>query len=79
VVIMDVGLPVMGGVEATHLIHRDLPEVQVVGLSMFEEAERAAAMRQAGAAAYLTKSGPPEVLLAVIRGARRPKSQTSGS
>ncbi len=44
---MDVSLPGMNGVEATRAIRAELPDVQVIGLSMFEESERAAAMRQA--------------------------------
>ena len=36
---------------------------QAIGLHMFEEADRAEAMHQAGAIAYLTKSGPAENLL----------------
>lgn len=44
-----------------------LPEVQVIGLSMFQEAERADAMRQAGAVTYLAKSGPADALVAAIR------------
>jgi DNA-binding NarL/FixJ family response regulator len=69
VVLMDIGLPGMNGIEATRLIHAELPNVHVIGLSMFEEAERAAAMRQAGAVNYLTKSGPSDKVIAAIRSA----------
>ncbi len=41
--------------------------MQVVGLSMYEEPDRAAAMMEAGAAAYLTKSGHSDALIATIR------------
>ncbi len=70
VILMDMSLPHMNGEEATRLIHAELPDICVIGLSMFEEADRAAAMRAAGAAAYVTKSGAPEVLLATIRSLR---------
>ena len=46
------------GIEATRIISEELPEVRVIGLSMFEKTERADAMRRAGAAGYLAKSGP---------------------
>jgi DNA-binding NarL/FixJ family response regulator len=67
VVLMDVNLPKMNGFEATGIIHAEHPEVQVIGLSMFEEKERTDAMLEAGAVAYLTKSGPAEDLVAAIR------------
>jgi PAS domain S-box-containing protein len=70
VVTMDVSMPRMSGIEATQRIHTECPGVRVIGLSMFEEAEQAAAMRDAGAVAYLLKSGPAEALLAAIRACR---------
>ena len=67
VVLMDVSMPVMNGVEATRLIRARYPTVRVIGLSMFEEAEQGQAMRTAGAAAYVSKSRAPEALVAAIR------------
>lgn len=68
VVVMDVSMPHANGFDATRLIVAECPGVRVIGLSMHEEADMAAAMRQAGAAAYLTKGGPIEDLVAAIRG-----------
>ena len=45
----------------------EFPTIRVIGLSMHEEADMAAAMRKAGAAAYLAKGGPTEALIAAIR------------
>lgn len=67
VVVMDVSMPVLNGIEATAEIHRDFPNIQVIGLSMHEEGELSSAIRQAGAVAYVTKGGPPEALVAAIR------------
>jgi DNA-binding NarL/FixJ family response regulator len=67
VVIMDVKMPGMTGVEATRTIHAEHPGVRVIGFSAFEEAAQAAAMREAGAVGYLAKSDPPRKLLATIR------------
>ncbi len=67
VIIMDVSMPGMNGIEATRLIHAELPDIQVIGLSTFGEAEQAAEMRDAGAAAYLTKSGATDAVIAAIR------------
>ena len=70
VILMDFSMPHMDGVQATRVIHRELPHIRIIGLSMYEEADRAAAMLEAGAAGYLTKSGDPDSLLGAIRGAR---------
>lgn len=75
VVVMDVSMPVLNGIEATAEIHRGLPEVQVIGLSMHEEGELSHAMSQAGAVAYVTKGGPPEALIEAIRKAANTTSQ----
>jgi PAS domain S-box-containing protein len=67
VVIMDVKMPGMTGIEATRTIHAEYPHVRVIGFSAFEEAAQAKAMREAGAVGYLAKSDPPARLLATIR------------
>jgi PAS domain S-box-containing protein len=78
VVVMDVNLPRTNGVTATRAIVRDLPRVNVVGLSMHTDADVADAMRRAGAVAYVTKGGPAEDLIAAIRLAAAP-APTAGS
>ena len=70
VVIMDVCMPGMGGVEATRAIHSALPHVQVIGVSMFEEADGGDAMRQAGAVNYLNKQDLCDSLIPAIRACR---------
>jgi signal transduction histidine kinase/ActR/RegA family two-component response regulator len=67
VITMDISMPGMSGIRATRLIRAQLPSVHIIGLSMFEEAEQAAAMVAAGAAAYLTKSAAADALVAAIR------------
>ena len=67
VVVMDVTMPRMNGVEATLRIVSEMPAVRVISLSMHNEIEIASAMADAGATAYLSKSGPMESLLAAIR------------
>ncbi len=70
VVVMDVRMPGLDGIEATRAIHALLPEVQVIGLSMAEESEQGRAMREAGAVNYVSKIGPSDVLIAAIRACR---------
>jgi CheY-like chemotaxis protein len=73
VILMDVSMPAMTGVEATRVIHAESPDIRIIALSMYEEPERAAEMRKAGAVDYLAKSGPSEAVVAAIRAvARRP-------
>ena len=83
VVLMDFSMPRMDGVEATRRLRAEMPHIQVIGLSMYEESDRAAAMLEAGAAAYLSKSGSIDVLLKTIRqtsaGASAQPSSRSGA
>ena len=68
VVVMDVTMPRLNGIEATRALRRKYPKVRVVGLSMHEKHEVATSMLEAGADAYLPKDAPPRMLLAAIRG-----------
>jgi CheY-like chemotaxis protein len=67
VVLMDISMPGMNGIEATRIIHAEMPDVRVVGLSMFDQADQADAMRLAGAVGYLSKSGPASALVEALR------------
>ncbi len=71
IVTMDINMKGMDGIEATRRIRARFPQIRVLGLSMFEEEERAHAMRDAGACDYLAKSSPAAHLIAAIRRAAR--------
>ena len=68
VVIMDVGMPEMDGIEATRRIKAELPDVRVIGLSMFEDDQAARSMREAGAEAFVMKTASSSELLKAIYG-----------
>ena len=71
VILMDVSMPRLNGVQATRIIHARQPDIRIIGLSMFDETDGATAMLEAGAVAYLTKTGESAKLLDAIRGGSR--------
>ncbi|HWH33232.1 MAG TPA: response regulator [Egibacteraceae bacterium] len=58
-VLMDINMPVVDGIEATLAVKRAYPDVRVVGLSGFEDATKVSAMIAAGAGGYLLKTADP--------------------
>ena len=69
IVLMDIGLPDMSGIEATSEIKRLYPEVAVVALTIHEDEEYFFKMLEAGANGYVPKRAAPEELLTAIRAA----------
>ncbi len=69
VVLMDMSMPRMNGLEATERILAEMPDIRVIALSMYEKEDREETMLKAGAVAYLTKAGPSGDLIAAIRAA----------
>jgi len=67
IVLMDVSMPGLSGVDITRRITQELPGIRVIGLSMHKQEDVADRMTAAGAAAYVTKTAPPEKLIATIR------------
>ena len=66
-VIMDIGLPDISGIEATLQIKQASPQVAVVALTIHEDEEYFFKMLQAGANGYVPKRAAPEELLTAIR------------
>ncbi|GIE32696.1 DNA-binding response regulator [Actinoplanes italicus] len=67
VVVMDIRMPVMDGVEATRRICTGADGPRVLVLTTFDTDEDAFAALQAGASGFLLKNAPPEQLLDAIR------------
>ena len=78
VIIMDVSMPNLNGIDATRHILAERPAMRIIGLSMHEDEAIAASMREAGAVDFVTKGGRPEALIAAIRAALRPKAVGEG-
>jgi DNA-binding NarL/FixJ family response regulator len=68
VVLMDVTMPVMDGIEAARRIKEAAPGIRIIGLSMHEHEDMAVKMKEAGASEYLTKTVPVDELMSAILG-----------
>ncbi len=69
VVLMDITLPQMSGIQATLEIKTEFPQVAVIGLSNHESQEMVQAMTEAGSSMYLTKETVSDSLFPAIEAA----------
>ena len=67
IVLMDIGLPDMSGIEVTHQIKQQWPSVSVVALTIHEDEEYFFKMLQAGVSGYVPKRAAPEELLTALQ------------
>ncbi len=67
VVLMDIRLPRMSGIECVEKLKEILPAVQIIVVTVYEDSERIFRALRSGASGYLVKSGPPEKLLEAIQ------------
>jgi len=77
VVLMDLSMPNVDGIEATRKIVAARPQAQVVVLTSVIDRERILAALDAGAVGYLLKDSEPQVLIEGIRSASRGESPLS--
>jgi DNA-binding NarL/FixJ family response regulator len=66
VILMDIKLPGISGIECVARLRKHLPTARVIMLTVYEDSDRIFQALQAGADGYLVKSSPTEVLLAAI-------------
>jgi DNA-binding NarL/FixJ family response regulator len=71
VVLMDLSMPNLDGIEATRRIVASAPDARVIALTSFAEDQRVLDALAAGAAGYLLKHAGPDELLGAIRAAAR--------
>jgi DNA-binding NarL/FixJ family response regulator len=69
IVLMDLVMPVMDGVEATAQIKKEQPNVKVLVLTSFSDQDHVLPALRAGAVGYLLKDTQPDQLVEAIRGA----------
>lgn len=70
VIVMDISMPEMDGIEATRLIKAEFPDVRIIGLSMFEDDQSVKSIIHAGADAFVPKTASSAELLKAIYGNR---------
>lgn len=73
IVLMDVVMPMMDGIEATKALKDLEPDIKILVLSSYQDHENVYAMLQNGAVGYITKSSLAEDLAATIRAAHHGK------
>jgi DNA-binding NarL/FixJ family response regulator len=79
VVIMDLAMPIMGGLEATRRIRKEFPETRVVALTQYDDSEYVIPVIEAGACGYVTKMVASSELTSAIQAAYRGESFLSPS
>lgn len=79
VVLMDIAMPIMGGLEATRRINKDFPKTKVLVLTQYDDKEYFFPVIESGAAGFISKAAASSELAAGIRSVFRGESYLSPS
>ena len=71
IVVMDINMPKVTGVEATRRIKQHLPDVKVLVLTAYDDPPYIRALLQSGADGYILKTAPSEELVKAVRDVQR--------
>ncbi|PZR20373.1 MAG: DNA-binding response regulator [Flavobacterium psychrophilum] len=66
IIIIDLKMPVLNGVEATKIIHEEFPDIKIIALTSYNTRSFIANMIDVGAASYLVKNTSPQELITTI-------------
>jgi DNA-binding NarL/FixJ family response regulator len=67
VILMDIKMPDLDGVEATRTLHREMPHIGIIFCTMFDDNGMVFAGLKAGGRGYILKDSDPETMLRAIR------------
>ncbi|MDI5887122.1 MULTISPECIES: response regulator transcription factor [Flavobacterium] len=67
IIIMDLKMPIINGVEATKIIRKEFPELKIIALTSYDSKSFIANMIDVGAVSYLIKNTTPQELLTTIK------------
>jgi DNA-binding NarL/FixJ family response regulator len=79
VVLMDLSMPGIGGIQATELMVKQQPDVRVIMLTSFGGHERMVEALKSGAVGYVVKDTPPAEMLQAVRSVARPGAPQSAA
>ncbi len=79
VVLMDLAMPVMGGLEATRRLRKEFPGIKVLALTQYDDSEYVIPIIEAGASGFVTKMSAFTELAAAIEAANRGESYLSST
>ena len=79
VVLMDIAMPIMDGLEATRRIHKEFPKVKILALTQYDERAYVFPVIEAGASGFISKTAASSELVAGIRSVHRGDSFLSPS
>jgi two-component system, NarL family, response regulator NreC len=65
VALMDIAMPILGGMEATRRIAKEFPQVKVVALTQYDNKESVLSIIEAGASGFISKIAPSELAPAI--------------
>ena len=66
IIIMDLKMPLLNGIETTKIIRRDFPDIKIIALTSYDSKSFIANMVDVGAVSYLVKNATPQELFATI-------------
>lgn len=66
IIIMDLKMPFLNGIEATKIIHKDFSDIKIIALTSYDSKSFIANMVEVGAVSYLVKNTTPQELFATI-------------